>query len=266
MNPLQDVLDAGDGELNLDEVREATAASLQALRHDRRLERLGFDQVHELSIRLFQTPDIRTLAKYRSPLPAGSAKEDIDLQQGYVNQMLFEVVDDESMQHPTIRQLQRIAVSRGGLMRIAPVPFRLHIYNRQFALIAADYYDSGAGAIAVLEPDLIASLASLHARLWQEGQKWGGAGSGVDLADVLGELLAGSTDEASAERLHVSLRTYRRKVRELLDLLGVQSRFQAGAVANERRYLDLVRPENRPVAATSNPYEEALDAVRSSAS
>jgi hypothetical protein len=63
----------------------------------------------------------------------------------------------------------------------------------------------------------------------------------VDLADVLAQLLAGHTDEAAAQHLHISLRTYRRRVQELLTSLGTQSRFQAGAMAEARGYLDLVR-------------------------
>jgi hypothetical protein len=149
-------------------------------------------------------------------------------------------------------------------MRVTEVPFRLHLYNRAFAMVAADFDRSTVGAITVREPDLLGSLTLLHARYWQQGDKWEDGGrSGVDLAEVLAELLAGGTDESSAQHLHVSLRTYRRKVQELLELLGVQSRFQAGAVAEQRRYLDLVRRGTRPLAVTPNPYVEALSEVRS---
>jgi DNA-binding NarL/FixJ family response regulator len=42
-------------------------------------------------------------------------------------------------------------------------------------------------------------------------------------------LIAGLTDTASARHLGVSLRTVQRRVAALLDELGVQTRFQAGA-------------------------------------
>lgn len=48
---------------------------------------------------------------------------------------------------------------------------------------------------------------------------------------VLGD---GLTDEAAARRLGMSLRTYRRRVAELLRLLDSSSRFQAGVRAGER--------------------------------
>lgn len=263
MNPLQDLLDGQEGSLDLQHVREATAASLHALRHDRRLEHLGLAEVRELTTRIFHTPDIRTLSWFDLPPPREQIELEIRNLELYVNQMLFEVVDEDALQYDVIRRAQRAAASRGGQLRLAPVPYRLYVYNRQFALVSADFDDSAAGAIAIREPELVSALTSLHARIWQGGRKWHALGrGGVDLSDVLGELLMGSTDEASAERLHVSLRTYRRKVRELLELLGASSRFQAGAIAEQRRYLDLVRPESRPLDVVSDPYEAALDEVR----
>ncbi|MEU5870939.1 DNA-binding response regulator [Glycomyces sp. NPDC047369] len=51
--------------------------------------------------------------------------------------------------------------------------------------------------------------------------------------DVLSALGSGVTDEAAARRLGMSLRTYRRRVAELLAALGAESRFQAGVRAGE---------------------------------
>lgn len=50
---------------------------------------------------------------------------------------------------------------------------------------------------------------------------------------VLRALGSGVTDEAAARQLGMSLRTYRRRVAELLALLGAGSRFQAGVRAGE---------------------------------
>jgi DNA-binding NarL/FixJ family response regulator len=41
-------------------------------------------------------------------------------------------------------------------------------------------------------------------------------------------LLSGATDNAASHRLNMSARTFSRRVAELLDVLGVQTRFQAG--------------------------------------
>lgn len=48
------------------------------------------------------------------------------------------------------------------------------------------------------------------------------------LRPVLGQLLSGATDNAASHRLNMSARTFSRRVAELLDVLGVRTRFQAG--------------------------------------
>jgi DNA-binding NarL/FixJ family response regulator len=51
--------------------------------------------------------------------------------------------------------------------------------------------------------------------------------------EILRVLGAGLTDEAAARRLGTSLRTYRRRVAELMAALEAGSRFQAGVRAGE---------------------------------
>ena len=182
--------------------------------------------------------------------------------------MLFEVVDEVSLEDPGLQRQQRTLVARGGQMRVAAVPFRTHIYNRELALLPLDFDDNTAGAIAAREPGLLVALVALHARLWRQGRRWGSQFSGVraadvDLADVLAHLLDGQTDEAAALDLHISLRTYRRRVQDLLRLLGTQSRFQAGAVAEARHYLDLVKPQTWPEPATPDAVADAFSGIRS---
>ena len=50
---------------------------------------------------------------------------------------------------------------------------------------------------------------------------------------LLRMLTTGLTDEAAARRMGMSLRTYRRRVAELMRLLEAESRFQAGVRAGE---------------------------------
>jgi DNA-binding NarL/FixJ family response regulator len=51
--------------------------------------------------------------------------------------------------------------------------------------------------------------------------------------EILRTLGAGLTDEAAARRLGTSLRTYRRRVADLMAALDAGSRFQAGVRAGE---------------------------------
>ncbi|MFD1371823.1 helix-turn-helix domain-containing protein [Actinoplanes sichuanensis] len=76
------------------------------------------------------------------------------------------------------------------------------------------------------------------------------------LAEVLDQLASGATDLAACRKLGVSGRTYSRRVSELLDHLGVASRFQAGIVAArlglahdpapQRTNSRMIRPEYLP--------------------
>jgi DNA-binding CsgD family transcriptional regulator len=57
--------------------------------------------------------------------------------------------------------------------------------------------------------------------------------------DILELLVSGAKDEVAARRLGVSLRTYRRYVRQLMDELRANSRFEAGFLAAERGWYSL---------------------------
>lgn len=57
--------------------------------------------------------------------------------------------------------------------------------------------------------------------------------------EILALLVSGSKDEVAARQMGVSLRTYRRYVRQLMDELGATSRFEAGFLAAERGWYSL---------------------------
>ncbi|GIF62262.1 hypothetical protein Ais01nite_02970 [Asanoa ishikariensis] len=64
----------------------------------------------------------------------------------------------------------------------------------------------------------------------EQDQRWRGCFETVPvhLQPVLMVLLSGITDAAACNRLHVSPRTFSRRLAELLDHFGVETRFQAG--------------------------------------
>lgn len=61
----------------------------------------------------------------------------------------------------------------------------------------------------------------------------------VQLLSIMEELLSGDTDVTVSRRLNMSPRTYSRRVAELLDYLGVNSRFQAGMEVALRGWVPL---------------------------
>jgi hypothetical protein len=266
MNALDELL-SGEASPSIDDLRSATTITLSALKHDRRLELLDFPQARSLAQDLFHTPDIRTLVRTQAPFPRESYEDGLRDVASFDCRIQLEVVDHTSLEDPRIQIMQRAMTARGGQMRIAPVPYRANIYNAAFVMLARDFDDNSVGAYAISEPDLVGALVRLHARLFRNGSRWNGKDTAdsvanVDLVDVLGQLLVGSTDETAAQHLHISLRTYRRRVRELLRQMGAASRFQAGVIAQERHYIALVRDEEPFTGAGAAPYLEALSRTR----
>lgn len=86
---------------------------------------------------------------------------------------------------------------------------------------------------------LVGGISSLFTAAWEAATDLSAFLSGVvpDLPagarEVLRTLGAGLTDEAAARRLGTSLRTYRRRVADLMAVLEAGSRFQAGVRASE---------------------------------
>jgi hypothetical protein len=66
------------------------------------------------------------------------------------------------------------------------------------------------------------------------------------LRPVLEQLLAGTTDDVACRQLHLSPRTFSRRVAELLECLEVRSRFQAGVEAVQRGLLYRTGPMQAP--------------------
>ncbi|NUS74417.1 MAG: hypothetical protein HOQ05_13615 [Corynebacteriales bacterium] len=59
----------------------------------------------------------------------------------------------------------------------------------------------------------------------------------LHLQPIVQALASGATDEAASARLGLSPRTFSRRVAELLRLLEVESRFQAGLAASRRGWI-----------------------------
>lgn len=131
--------------------------------------------------------------------------------------------------------LREIAAA-GVRVRICPAPLAHEtiIIDRRVAILAGRQ-DAGLREYHVITaPDVVVGVRSLYQATWH---------GATELSDYLPEppphvdeqgmailrlLSAGHKDEAAARSLGVSVRTYRRRVAELMALLGAESRFQAG--------------------------------------
>ncbi|MEU0469868.1 DNA-binding response regulator [Amycolatopsis sp. NPDC006131] len=112
------------------------------------------------------------------------------------------------------------------------------VLDRKVAILAGDAASGERGYTVVTSPEVIGSVTSLFNAAWRAGTEL--AIYETEFAEVralapriLDELAAGSKDETAARALGLSVRTYRRRVAELMDALGATSRFQAGVRARQ---------------------------------
>ncbi|MEU6479417.1 transcriptional regulator [Streptomyces sp. NPDC047017] len=150
--------------------------------------------------------------------------------------------------------LGQVQQGEGSLLeiRVARMPF--------LEAVVAD------GRVAVMRTQLGGRASLVRAKVVTDtllalfGSAWRTAeplGSGIDLGHwerstfagrILKRLYAGVTDEVAARELRISVRTYRRYVAEILDALGIKSRFQAGVLAAEAGLLPSPRDPVRSPA------------------
>lgn len=131
-------------------------------------------------------------------------------------------------------------VSRQGVrVRIFPgtLAHEAIIIDRRVAILAGPPV-AGVRSYSVVDaPDVVAAVRALYQATWE---------AATDLAEVLTDvppvvdeeglailrmLSGGRKDTSAARALGMSVRTYRRRVAELMVLLGADSRFQAGVRA-----------------------------------
>ena len=92
-------------------------------------------------------------------------------------------------------------------------------------------------------PSLVTTTVELFERVWDTAVPMAAydlpvsAELGMRERELLSLLSAGSTDEKTAARLGVSVRTVRRMVSDIMNRLGARSRFQAGVKAADRGWL-----------------------------
>jgi DNA-binding NarL/FixJ family response regulator len=143
----------------------------------------------------------------------------------------------DEAQRAHLRQLD----AAGAQVRIsaAPLPHETIILDRRVAILAGQPSPLGREYTVTTSPVLVGGVYSLFTAAWEAAIDLGAClrGEVPELApeaqEILRALGAGLTDEAAARRLGTSLRTYRRRVAELMAALEAGSRFQAGVRAGE---------------------------------
>ncbi|MEV7420700.1 helix-turn-helix transcriptional regulator [Streptomyces sp. NPDC089919] len=148
---------------------------------------------------------------------------------------------DSVANDPGSREHAARLAERGAQTRTVPsLPLRMHIVDREVAVVPLDPADSSQGAVLIREAGALVGFCALFDQVWATASPLGErpvrAADGLALpqeAALLRLLAEGLTDEAAARKLGVSLRTERRMITELSHRLGATSRFQLGQRAAE---------------------------------
>jgi predicted transcriptional regulator len=220
----------------------------------------GFQQLQQSAtemILIFDKPP------YALPDTTVAQSHDADAQP--VNQLEFQRLE-EGIRYRTIYASETLAIPgrsdvihgylrAGEEARVSPeLPMKLAIADRRLAIMplnvnASTHYipTQVESAVVVHQSSLLDALATLFEAFWDRalslsfsaevGKDMGTEGDDEEMEVVLALMTAGLTDEAIAHQLGISIRTVRRRIRRLMDHLGVASRFQAGLQAAKRGWL-----------------------------
>ncbi|MCX4513219.1 MULTISPECIES: helix-turn-helix domain-containing protein [Streptomyces] len=152
------------------------------------------------------------------------------------------VLDPEGLATQDQMRMVTALVERGLRARVAQgVPTKLIAVDRRITLLPpSDAADPTASALVVGDALLGNALVPLFETVWERATPVGGPGGSLVPAqkELLALLAAGLKDEAIARRLGVHVHTARRRISRLLETLGAETRFQAGAQATLRGWLD----------------------------
>lgn len=143
------------------------------------------------------------------------------------------LLDETQRQH--VGTLKRI----GATIRITPDELNeTIIFDGKAAILAGDKQSGVFSYGIVTRPEVVQSVTSLFNAAWRAAME-------LDVFEmhfaelrtlaprILDMLTSGCKDETAARALGLGLRTYRRRVAELMTALGATSRFQAGVRARE---------------------------------
>ncbi|MHB1613334.1 MAG: helix-turn-helix domain-containing protein [Actinomycetes bacterium] len=139
---------------------------------------------------------------------------------------------------PEERAHARYWAEHGEQGRLAvSVPHSFIVFGTEAAVVGAQWGRRTEQAFVLRVPALVAAFASLFDSVWAEAVplvRIEAGGMERDRRRILELLALGAKDETIARQLGLSLRTVRRRVSELMDELGADTRFAAGFQAARR--------------------------------
>lgn len=156
--------------------------------------------------------------------------------------LVRKVLDDP----PTVAYLRELESHGARVRLVSHTTARIQMYDRRTAVVPVHPEDNSRGALFAEESVLVSNILAMFESIWAES---------VDMVSLLGErrpdengpselermvlraMCSGGKDEAGARELGVSVRTYRRYIADLMQLLGAGNRPQAALLARERGWI-----------------------------
>jgi DNA-binding CsgD family transcriptional regulator/sugar-specific transcriptional regulator TrmB len=146
---------------------------------------------------------------------------------------------------PTMEYARWLGDSGAHIRFAAVLPPRMVIYDREVAIVPDDPDATHRGAVVTRSKGVVSALCELFEQVWSTARPldyapWPGDDDGLTLQEqaVLDLLAQGNADDQVSRRLGISVRTTRRITAGLAHRLGAKSRFQTGALAALRGWLD----------------------------
>ena len=157
------------------------------------------------------------------------------------------IYDQESFDVPGKFDSAMSCVAAGERSRVMTgVPVKLMVADDSLALTHNPQHERVQDILVVHRSGLLNALIVLFDTLWERAIPIGQSGepsqreAEIDDLDrqILALLAAGAKDEAVASRLAVGLRTVRRRMQLMMELLDADTRFEAGVRAKERGWIN----------------------------
>ncbi|AGP57548.1 LuxR family transcriptional regulator [Streptomyces rapamycinicus] len=132
-----------------------------------------------------------------------------------------------------------VPAARPAQVRIASVPLPTAVIADGRTALVCTEAEEGRQTSVIEDPVVVATLYGMFRSIWggavpaARPLDFGNRARTEMVRRVLARLRDGVTDEAAARDLAISVRTYRRYVTGILELLEANSRFQAGVRATE---------------------------------
>ncbi len=145
----------------------------------------------------------------------------------------------DALEDPAARRWVQAMADAGEQQRVtASPPSEFATFGSDVVLAMADWGSADSDHIVIRNPMLISAFTTMFDYAWDLGHPMPGHRRDIAQDRQLMTLLAsGFKDEAIARYLGCGVRTVRRRVAQMMDELGAESRFQLGAMAQRRGLL-----------------------------